>query len=91
MYWFCGCSSTLPWALTRKAWPLPLKFSELISRVMLSRSMSAPATPTKRPSTRTGVAMVITSLPDEAAMYGSVRMVPWAALAALYQPRWRGS
>jgi hypothetical protein len=57
----------------------------------LVRSMSAPATPIIWPWRCTGVATVITSLPDEAAMYGSVTMVCCALLAALYQPRARGS
>ncbi|MOA67930.1 hypothetical protein D3C78_1953110 [compost metagenome] len=58
----------MPSALTMNAWPWPPKFSELIMALMLDRSMSAPATPIIWFWCCTGVATVITSLPDEAAM-----------------------
>ncbi|MNE94020.1 hypothetical protein D3C76_1429290 [compost metagenome] len=74
-----------------KAWPWPSKFSALMIALMLSRSVSAPLTPISRPWCCTGVARVITSLLAETEMYGSVTM-DWPALvAALYQPRTRGS
>ncbi|MNF19196.1 hypothetical protein D3C80_2237890 [compost metagenome] len=58
----------MPSAPTMKAWPWPPKFSELMIALTLDRSMSAPATPIIWPWRWTGVATVITSLPEEAAM-----------------------
>ena len=67
------------------------EYVRLMIALTLVRSMSAPATPSICPWRCTGVATVITSLPEDAAMYGSVTMVCCAPLAALYQPRARGS
>ncbi|MCY1304146.1 hypothetical protein D9M70_538910 [compost metagenome] len=70
---------------------MPPKSRELMICTRASRLRSPPTTLSERSAARTGVARVMINCWVAASTYGSVRVVPPAARASLYQGRVRGS